>query len=76
MAGAQDGSWSCRCFTWPFLAAKPSHVGADVDGLACFLHRPTVYGCQTRGQSFPTGATPSRHAVVGSVAFLGGAKPP
>jgi hypothetical protein len=50
--------------------------GADVDGLACFLHRPTVYGCQTRGQSFPTGATPSRHAVVGSVAFLGGAKPP
>jgi hypothetical protein len=23
-----------------YLAAKPSHVGADVDGLACSLHRP------------------------------------
>jgi hypothetical protein len=40
-----------------YLAAKPSHVGGgvDVDGLACFLHHPTVY----RSQSFLLGATPS-----------------
>jgi hypothetical protein len=31
----QDGSWR-RCFmAWLYLAAKPSHVGVDVDGLAC-----------------------------------------
>jgi hypothetical protein len=29
-----------RC--WPYLVAKPSHVGVDVDGLACPLHRPTA----------------------------------
>jgi hypothetical protein len=26
-----------RC--WPYLVAKASHVGFDVDGLACPLHR-------------------------------------
>jgi hypothetical protein len=32
---AQDDSWS-GCFTmWLYLATKPSHVGVDVDGLAC-----------------------------------------
>jgi hypothetical protein len=25
-----------------YLAAKPSHMGVDVDGLACPLHRPIV----------------------------------
>jgi hypothetical protein len=34
---------------WLYLAAKPSHVGVDVDGLACPMHRPTVYNFQTRG---------------------------
>jgi hypothetical protein len=30
-----DSSWR-RCFTvWLYLAAKPSHMGVDVDGLAC-----------------------------------------
>jgi hypothetical protein len=24
-----------------YLAAKPSHMGIDVDGLACLLHHPT-----------------------------------
>jgi hypothetical protein len=34
---AHDGSWRC-CFTvWLYLAAKPSDVGVDVDGLACPL---------------------------------------
>jgi hypothetical protein len=37
-------SW-CRLY----LAAKPSHMGVDVDGLAYPLHRPTIYNCQTRG---------------------------
>jgi hypothetical protein len=26
-----------------YLVAKPSHVGVDVDGLACPLHRPMGY---------------------------------
>jgi hypothetical protein len=30
--------------------AKPSHVGADVDGLADALHQPTVHSCQRWGQ--------------------------
>jgi hypothetical protein len=37
---AQDGSLR-HCFTvWLYLATKPSHVGVDVDRLACLLHRP------------------------------------
>jgi hypothetical protein len=27
---------------WLYFAAKPSHVGVDVDRLACPLHHPTV----------------------------------
>jgi hypothetical protein len=34
---------------WLYLAAKPSHVGVDVDRLAYPLHRPTVRICQTWG---------------------------
>jgi hypothetical protein len=34
-----------------YLAAKPSYMGVDVDGLSCPLCRPTAYGCQTRAQS-------------------------
>jgi hypothetical protein len=41
---------------WLYLAAKPSHMGVDVDGLACPMHRPTVYSFQTRGQSCLLGA--------------------
>jgi hypothetical protein len=40
---AEDGSWR-HCFAvWLYLAAKPSHVGVNVNGLACLLHRPTAY---------------------------------
>jgi hypothetical protein len=35
-----------------YLAAKPSHVGVNVDGLACPLHHPTSCIHQTRGQGF------------------------
>jgi hypothetical protein len=31
------------------LVAKSSHVGADVDGLACSLHRPMAYSSQKGG---------------------------
>jgi hypothetical protein len=48
---ARDGSWR-RCFTvWLYLAAKPSHAGVDVDGLACPLHRPVACSHQMRGQA-------------------------
>jgi hypothetical protein len=70
--GARDSSWRHRCFAWVYLAAKPSHVGVDMDELACPLHHPTVCDRQTRGHSFLSGAAPSRHAVVDGGAFPGG----
>jgi hypothetical protein len=72
--GAWDGSWSCHLAIL-YLAAKPSHMGANVDGLACSLHRPMVYSHQRGGQSFLTGIAPSHHAVVGGGAFPGDVKP-
>jgi hypothetical protein len=63
-------SW-CRLY----LATKPSHVGVDVDGLACPQHHPTVCSHQTRGHAFLSGATLSRHAILGGGAFPGDAKP-
>jgi hypothetical protein len=63
------------CLSMLYLAAKPFHVGADVDMLACSLHRLTVCSCQRGGQSFQIGAALSRHDVVGGGAILGDAKP-
>jgi hypothetical protein len=37
---------------WLYLAAKPSHVGVDVNAFACPLHCPMVCSYQTRGQGF------------------------
>jgi hypothetical protein len=54
-----------------YLAAKPSDVGADVDGLAFSLHRPTVYNHQTRAQGFPSGVALSHHAAMAGGAFPG-----
>jgi hypothetical protein len=34
------GYVASRC--WPYLVAKPSHTGVDVDGLAGPLHHPTA----------------------------------
>jgi hypothetical protein len=42
VASARDGPWGCLQFTLLYFAAKPTHVGANVDGLACLLHRPTI----------------------------------
>jgi hypothetical protein len=49
---------------WLYLAASPSHVGVDVDRLACPLHRPMACSCKTRGQRFLSGAALSHRAAV------------
>jgi hypothetical protein len=54
-----------------YMAAKSSHLGADVDGLACSLDRPMAYSHQRGGQCCLTGVVMSRHAVVGGGPFLG-----
>jgi hypothetical protein len=59
-----------------YLVAKSSHTWADVDGLACSLHRPMAYNCQRGSQSLLTGAALSCHDAVGSAIFLWGAKSP
>jgi hypothetical protein len=62
---------------WLYLAAKPSHMGADVERLDCFLHHPTVCSRQTEGQSFLTSVAASYHALMGGGTILGvGVKPP
>jgi hypothetical protein len=40
--------------TWRrlYLAAKPFHVGVNVDGLACPLHNPMTYSRQTGRHDF------------------------
>jgi hypothetical protein len=72
---ARVSSWQHRCARL-HLAANPSHVGVDVDGLACSLHHPMVCGHQTRGQSFLSDAVLSRRAIVSDGAFLKDVKPP
>jgi hypothetical protein len=42
------------------LAAKPAHVGIDMDGLAYPLHCPIACGRQTRGQGLLPGVVLSR----------------
>jgi hypothetical protein len=54
-----------------YLAARPSNVVIDVDGLANPLHRPTICSRQTRGQGFLSGAALSHCAAVGCGAFSG-----
>jgi hypothetical protein len=58
---ARDGSWRCCFTTLLYLAAKPAHVGVDVKGIACPLHRPMAYGHQTRGQRLLPGIVLSRY---------------
>jgi hypothetical protein len=50
VVGARDDSWRGHFTVWLYLAAKPSHMGVDVDGLACPMHWHMVRSCQTRGQ--------------------------
>jgi hypothetical protein len=37
-------AFASPCFALLYLGAKPFHVGADVDGLACNMHRPMDCG--------------------------------
>jgi hypothetical protein len=53
-----------------YLVAKPSHVGFDVDELACILHHSSVYDRKMRGQYFLSGVVLSHRAIVGSGIFL------
>jgi hypothetical protein len=49
---------------WLYLAAKPSHVGVNVDGLACPLHYPMVHSFQMMGHCYiPPG-------LIGLIAYL------
>jgi hypothetical protein len=60
---ARDGSWR-RCFTvWIYLDAKPSHMGVNVDGLACSLHHPMACSRQTRGQGLLPSTVLSRCCI-------------
>jgi hypothetical protein len=52
---ARDVSWIGSFIMWLYLAAKPSHVGINVDGLARPLYCPTVRSYQTRGYDLPPG---------------------
>jgi hypothetical protein len=76
VVGDRDSSWSCLRFIWLYLAAKPSHLGSDMDGLACSLHRPMVCGWLTWVQSFLIGAALSHRTALGGGTFLEGANPP
>jgi hypothetical protein len=59
-----------------YLIAKHSHMGTDVDGLACSLHYQTVCSHQRGGQSLLTGIALSCHAAEGRAIISGDAKPP
>jgi hypothetical protein len=75
VAYAQDDSWSCRFLIYLYVAAKPSHMGADVNGLTCCLHFPMVCSGQMRGQGILTSVAPSHYAVVGGEPFRGARSP-
>jgi hypothetical protein len=59
-----------------YLAAKPSHVGVDVDRLAYPLHRLMACYHQTRDQGFLSGTVLSCHVTMGGGVFPRDAKPP
>jgi hypothetical protein len=42
VAGAHDGFLGCHHLALLRLVGKLSHVGGDVEGLACRRHRPTI----------------------------------
>jgi hypothetical protein len=66
--------WPQHFLPFAWILSLPMWV-ADVDGLACFLHRPTVYRYQLWVQCTLTGAALSRHALGVSDTFSGGVRP-
>jgi hypothetical protein len=71
---AREGSQRHFFMICPFLPAKSSHVGVNVDGLACPLHLPMACNRQMRGRVFMSGAALSHHVGTGGGIFLGDAK--
>jgi hypothetical protein len=71
----QNISWRCCFAAWLYLATKPSHVGVNVDGLGCPLHRPTAYNHQTSGQCLLPGAILS-HRCSGQCCLFGECEAP
>jgi hypothetical protein len=59
-----------------YLAAKPSHVRVDVDGLVHPLHCPTNCSRQMRRHDFLSGDALSRRATLGGGTFPGGYEAP
>jgi hypothetical protein len=59
------------CLVMLYLVAKPSHVKVDVDGLAYFLHCPTVHNSQRGGLCSLTGTVLSHCSAVGHGPFSG-----
>jgi hypothetical protein len=57
------------CLAMLYLVSRPSHVGADVDGLAYSLHYPTACGSPTRGLCCLIGVVLSRRSIVGGGPF-------
>jgi hypothetical protein len=70
VVGARDGFWCGYRLTLLHLVAKLSHVGADVDGLACCLHCPVDCGCQAHVQCLLTGVVMSCHTTWGGAALV------
>jgi hypothetical protein len=60
----------------PCLAAKSSHVGVSVDGLAYHLHWPMACSRQTRGRDFMSCTALSCHAAADGGVSPGNVKPP
>jgi hypothetical protein len=72
--GSCNNSWRGRFAVWIYMAAKSSHVGVDVDGLAYLLQWPTFYNFQIRGQGLLQGDILSYHCsgrwhLLGDVKF-------
>jgi hypothetical protein len=67
------GDVALRCQL--YMATKTSHVGVDVNRLACLLHRPMTCSRQTRGQCFMSGSVLS-HRGNGWWCLSGGCKAP
>jgi hypothetical protein len=60
---------------WLYLVAKSSHVGVDVDGLACPLHWPMVHSCEIGNRAYLPGVVLSCR-YSGRWCLLGDVKQP
>jgi hypothetical protein len=72
---AWDNSWRGSFTAWLYLAANPSHMGVNVDGLAYPLHHPTVHSYHTRGHGLLLGIVLFCHCS-GRCRLLGYVNPP